>query len=132
MEKTKIQLSKRFFKPEIHIIKLKDEKGNIVLLDVEGTNLGDDRVTDRLSMFTAMMSSVLNVFAQNISVGNSDFGFLYRIARLCELVFKDKNILPNFPKLRVVIRTQLVRPSNDKIRDEILKRGSEQAQVIQT
>ena len=28
--------------------------------------------------------------------------------------------------------TQLVRPSNDKIRDEILKRGSEQAQVIQT
>ena len=131
MEKTKIQLSKRFFKPEIHIIKLKDEKGNIVLLDVEGTNLGDDRVTDRLSMFTAMMSSALNVYALNI-VGNSDIGFLHRIARLCDLIFKDKNILPNFPKLQVVIRTQLVRPSNDKIRDEILKRGSEQAQVIQT
>ena len=113
-----------------HIIKLKDEKGNIVLLDVEGTDLGDDRVTDRLSMFTAMMSSALNVFALNI-VGNSDIGFLYRIARLCDLMFKDKNILPNFPKLRVVIRTQLVPPSNDKIRDEILKRGSEQAQVIQ-
>jgi len=46
-------------------------------------------------------------------------------------MFKDKNILPHFPKLRVVIRTQLVPPSNDKIRDEILKRGSEQAQVIQ-
>ena len=26
-----------------HMIKLKDEKGNIVLLDVEGTDLGDDR-----------------------------------------------------------------------------------------
>ena len=111
-----------------HIIKAKNEKGNIILLDVEGTNLGDDRVTDRLSMFTAMMSSALNVYALNI-VGNSDIGFLHRIARLCDLIFKDKNILPNFPKLQVVIRTQLVRPSNDKIRDEILNGGNEQTQV---
>ena len=70
------------------IIKPKYETGgNIVLLDVEGTDLGDDLVTDRLSTFTAMMSSVLNVFALNI-VGNSDIGFLDRIARLSDLVFK--------------------------------------------
>ena len=83
-----------------HIIKPKNKtERNIVLLDVEGTDLGDDRVTDRLSTFTAMMSSVLNVFALNI-VGNSDIGFLYRIARLSDLMFKDKKyVQPNFPKL---------------------------------
>ena len=111
-----------------HIINAKNEKGNIVLLDVEGTDLGDDRVTDRLSMFTAMMSSALNVFVLNI-VGNGDTTFLYRIARLSKLVFEDKNIQSNFPRLRVVLRTPLVRPSNDKIRDDIFK--SENGQIIE-
>ena len=111
-----------------HIINAKNENGNIVLLDVEGTDLGDDRVTDRLSMFTAMMSSALNVFVLNI-VGNGDTGFLYRIARLSNLVFEDKNIQSNFPRLRVVLRTSLVPPSNDKIRDDIFK--SENGQIIE-
>ena len=114
-----------------HIIKPKNETGgNIVLLDVEGTDLGDDRVTDRLSTFTAMMSSALNVFALNI-VGNSDIGFLYRIARLSDLVFKDKYVLQNFPKLRIVLRSLLDPPSDEEIRDEIFKRGREKAQIIQ-
>ena len=111
-----------------HIIKHKTDNGNIVLLDVEGTNLGDDSVTDRLSMFTAMMSSALNVFALNV-VGNSDIHFLYRIARLSKLAFEDKNIQSNFPKLRVVIRTSLVPPSNDKIRDDMVK--GETGQIIE-
>jgi len=113
-----------------HIIKLKDEKGNIVLLDVEGTDLGDDRVTDGLSMFTAMMSSALNVFALNI-VGNGDIGFLYRITRLCDLVFKYENILPNFPKLRIVLRSDLDPPSDEEIRNEIFERARQKAQIIQ-
>ena len=112
-----------------HIIK-SQHGGNIVLLDVEGTDLGDDMVTDRLSTFTAMLSSALNVFALNV-VGNSDIGFLYRIARLCDLVFKDKYVLPNFPKLRIVLRSELDPPNDDKIRDEIFKRGREKAQIIQ-
>ena len=111
-----------------HIINSKNDNGDIVLLDVEGTDLGDDRVTDRLSMFTAMMSSALNLFALNI-VGNGDTDFLYRIARLSDLVFKDKNIQSNFPKLRVVIRTSLARPTNDKIRDDIVK--GETGQIIE-
>ena len=114
-----------------HIVKPKNKTGrNIILLDVEGTDLGDDRVTDRLSTFTAMMSSALNIFALNI-VRNSDIGFLYRIARLSDLVFKDKNVLPNFPKLRIVLRSELDPPDDDKIRDEIFKRGREKAQIIQ-
>jgi len=108
-----------------HIIKSNNENGNIVLLDVEGTDLGDDKVTDRLSMFTAMMSSALNLFAFNI-LGNGGTGFLYRIARLSKLVFEDKDIQSNFPKLRVVIRTSLARPSSDKIRDDIFKHESGQ------
>ena len=114
-----------------YIIKPRNEiVGNIVLLDVEGTDLGDDRVTDRLSTFTAMMSSELNVFALNI-VGNSDIVFLYRIARLSDLVFKDKSVLPNFPKLRIVLRSELDPPSDEEIRDEIFKRGWEKTQIIE-
>ena len=113
-----------------HIIKPKNESRNIVLLDVEGTDLGDDRVTDRLSMFTAMMSSALNVFALNI-VGNGDIGFLYRIARLSDLIFKDKYVLPNFPKLRIVLRSDLDPPNDEEIRDKIFKGGREEGQTIQ-
>ena len=114
-----------------HIIKPKNETGgNIVLLDVEGTELGDDRVTDRLSTFTSMMSSALNVFALNI-IRNGDIEFLYRMARLSDLVFKDKYILPNFPKLRIVLRSELDPPGDDEIRDEIFKRGREKAKIIQ-
>ncbi|KAJ7380210.1 hypothetical protein OS493_010923 [Desmophyllum pertusum] len=41
-----------------HIIKRpQNVEGSILLLDVEGTDLGDDSVTLHLSMFTAMMSS---------------------------------------------------------------------------
>ena len=82
------------------------KEGSMLLLDVEGTDLGDDTVTDRLSMFTAMMSSRLNVFAVNF-VGNADTDFLYRMARLSYLVFKDKNTLDHFPKLQIVLRTNL-------------------------
>ena len=103
-----------------HIIQLRNEDGSILLLDVEGTDLGDDTVTDRLSMFTAMLSSSLNVFAMHI-VGNGNIDFLYRIGRLSDLVFKDKNILQNFLKLRIVIRTTLDIPSDDSIRDGIFK-----------
>ena len=112
-----------------HIIK-PNENGSIVLLDVEGTDLGDDRVTDRLSMFTATMSSALNLFALNI-VRNGDIDFLYRIVRLSDLVFEDGYVLPNFPKLRIVLRSELDRPDDEKIRDEIFKRGREKAQIIQ-
>lgn len=114
-----------------HVIKpMNETNGNIVLLDVEGTDLGDDKITDRLSAFTAIMSSALNVFAKTI-VGNSDIDFLYRIARLSDLVFKDKYELQYFPKLRIILRSELEPPSDEKIRDEIFKRGREKAQIIQ-
>ena len=113
-----------------HIIKLKDEKGNIVLLDVEDTDLGDDRVTDGFSMFTAMMSSALNVFAL-ILWEMATLAFFSRIARLCDLAFKYENILPNFPKLRIVLRSDLDAPTDEEIRDEIFERAREKAQIIQ-
>ena len=90
---------------------IRQKEGSMLLLDVEGTDLGDDTVTDRLIMFTAMMSSRLNVFAVDF-VGNADTDFLYRMARLSYLVFKDKNILDHFPKLQIVLRTNLGSDNN--------------------
>lgn len=107
-----------------HIIQPQSQKGSILLLDVEGTDLGDDSVTDHLSMFTAMMASGLNIFARDI-VGNSDIDFLYRISVLSEIVFPNIS-LENFPKLCVVMRSDLGPPKGqdiqDFIRDSILNR----------
>ena len=101
-----------------HIIRHPDKNGSILLLDVEGTDLGNDSVTDRLSMFTAMLSSGLNIFALHV-VKNGDINFLYRIVRLSELVFEGKEIPNNFPKLRIVLRTNLNVPDDDSLEDYI-------------
>ena len=101
-----------------HIIRHPDKNGSILLLDVEGTDLGNDSVTDRLSMFTAMLSSGLNIFALQV-VKNGDIDFLYRIVRLSELVFEGKEIPNNFPKLRIVLRTNLNVPDDDSLEDYI-------------
>ena len=110
-----------------HIIRQpKTGKGSILLIDVEGTDLGDDRITDQLSMFTAMISSSLIIFAKDF-VGNSDINFLYRISRLSDLVFPNKSDLQNYPKLHVVIRSDLEFPNDngDGIRDAIFKPRNE-------
>ncbi|XP_015752121.1 PREDICTED: uncharacterized protein LOC107331940 [Acropora digitifera] len=96
--------------------------GSILFMDVEGTDLGDDGVTDHLSMFTAMMSSLLNVFARDY-LGNHDKLFLYRITRLSDLMFQNQRDLQNFPKLHIIVRTDL-RPrdeNGDYIRKDIFK-----------
>ena len=86
--------------------------GGIVLLDVEGFDLGDDEVTKHLSMFTAMMSSCLTLFA-NDYLGNNDRNFLYYISRLSDLVFRNRKAdLRNFPELHIVIRGNLKYPDD--------------------
>lgn len=106
-----------------HITRVKSEGISVVLLDVEGTDLGDDSQTDNFSMFTTLLSSGLAMFANNI-VGNKDRHFLYRVSRLSDLVFPN---IPhdNFPKLRIVIRSRLEEPDTDYIRlsiaDPLLK-----------
>ena len=104
-----------------HIIRHPDKNGSILLLDVEGTDLGNDSVTDRLSMFTAMLSSGLNRFALQV-VKDGDIDFLYRIVRLSELVFEGRDFPNNFPKLRIVLRTNLDVPDDDSLEDYILQK----------
>lgn len=85
------------------VIQPRDEQGgNVVLLDVEGTNLGDDALTTHLSMFTALISSGLNLFVREM-VQNNNLHFLFHMSRLSDLVFPNIS-LENFPKLQVVIR----------------------------
>ena len=106
-----------------HTIHPRGESGSIVLLDVEGFNLGDDTVTKHLSMFTAMISSCLSLFAENY-LGNNDINFLYEISRLSDLVLLNKSDLRNFPKLHLVIRSILKSPDEIEsyVRDTLFKR----------
>ena len=73
-------------------------------------------------MFTAMMSSGLNVFALDV-MGNSDIDFLYRISRLSDLVFQNNSGLQNFPRLHIVVRSNLKHPDDNgnHILDKIFK-----------
>ena len=70
-----------------------------MLLDVEGTNLGDDALTTHLSIFTALVSSGLKLFVSEMFKNN--LHFLVHMSRLSDLVFLSVS-LENFPKLQVV------------------------------
>ena len=97
-----------------HVIQ-DDRGGNVVLLDVEGTNLGDDSLTIQLSMFTALISSGLNMFVREV-FQNNNLHFLFHMSRLSDLVFPNMTI-QNFPKLQVVIRGALSDPGGRTIED---------------
>ena len=84
------------------------DEGNAILLDVEGLNLGDDAVTTHLSMFTALVSSAVHIFARDI-VQNHVLDFLYFISRLTEMIFPDERF-DNFPHLGIIVRGALETP----------------------
>ena len=84
------------------------DDSNVILLDVEGLNLGDDAVTTHLSMFTALVSSSVHMFARDV-VQNHVLDFLYFISRLAEMIFPDERF-DNFPHLGVVVRGALETP----------------------
>ena len=91
--------------------------GSVVLLDVAGTNLGDDALTTHLSMFTTLISSDLNIFVRETFKYNN-LHFLYHLSRLSSIVFPNIS-LKNFPKLRVVVRGALEAPDGTTIKDRI-------------
>ena len=97
-----------------HVIQDK-QAGSVVLLDVEGTNLGDDALTTHLSMFTALVTSGLNVFVREV-FQNNNLHFLFHMSRLSDLVFPNIS-LENFPNLQVVIRGALRDPKGRTIED---------------
>ena len=115
------------------IIPRGENGGSIVLLDVEGFNLGNDTVTKHLSMFTAMMSSCLNLFA-NDYLGNKDKEFLHEISRSSDLVFANKTNLRNFPKLHIVVRGNLKSPDDIEsyVRDELFSEPDQSHDVTQS
>ena len=103
-----------------HIIHPQDKKGgSVLLLDVEDTNLGDDAVTTHLSMFTALVSSGLNVFVREV-FQNNNLHFLFHMSRLSDQIFPNITI-ENFPKLQVVIRGALGDPDGGKTIEDYTK-----------
>ena len=78
------------------------EGGSLVLVDVEGDNLGNDAVTEQLSALTAVMSSYILLFVQEV-VNNAALEFLYHTTELGKM-FPDSD---DFPHLGVAIRDAL-------------------------
>ena len=93
------------------------DESNAILLDVEGLNLGDDAVTTHFSLFTALVSSGVHVFARDL-VQNHVLDFLYHIARHTEFIFPEKK-LDNFPHLGVVMRGSLETPQGRTLEEYV-------------
>ena len=81
--------------------------GSTILLDTEGTNLGNNENTDLLSIFTVLLSSGLGLFERE-GVQNHNVQFLYRVSRLSEQIWKqDSDSTRSFPELMVILRDAL-------------------------
>ena len=90
-----------------------------ILLDTEGTNLGDNENTDLLSIFTMMMSSGLALFARE-GVQNHNVQFLYRVSRLSEQIWKDDaESIKAFPQLLVIIRNALAPSPGETLQSQV-------------
>ena len=98
-----------------HIVKPKAMEGSVVLLDVEGTNLGNDSLTDHLSMFTALISSGLTVMVQTV-FRNKNLDFLFRVSRLSDVIFRNGSH-ERFANLRVLFRGHLCPPNGRRLED---------------
>ena len=78
------------------------EGGSLVLVDVEGDNLGNDAVTEQLSALTVVMSSYILLFVRDV-VNNAALEFLYHTTKLGKM-FPNSD---SFPHLGVAIRDAL-------------------------
>lgn len=109
--------------------------GSTILIDTEGTNLGDNEITDLFSIFTVLMSSGLTLFARD-GLQNHNVEFLYRVSRLSEQIWKQNTYSRKlgFPELMVILRDALS-PSpgktlQEEIQDFILNARSNYGQII--
>ena len=89
------------------------EGGSLVFVDVEGTQLGDDAVTEQLSALTAVMSSLIILFVREV-VNNAALHFLYHTTKLGKMFPESER----FPLLQVAIRDPLNLSSDFSSRHE--------------
>lgn len=106
----------------IWISAFNDSAGSVVLLDVEGSNLGDDAKTNQFSIFATLLSSNLLLFAEE-SLTNHNRDFLFRVTRLTEEIWRDQMrdaAVNHFPGLRVVLRQSLDPPDGVSLQHFII------------
>lgn len=109
--------------------------GNTILIDTEGTNVGDNEITDLLSIFAVLMSSGVALFARE-RISNHNIQFLYRVSRLSEQIWEQDDVYSanSYPGLMVVIRDALStspgKTLQREIQDMILNNNSKYGQSI--
>lgn len=97
----------------ISVVRDTNDAGSTILIDTEGTNLGNNENTDLLSIFTVLLSSGLALFARE-AVQNHNVQFLYRVSRLSEQIWTQNDAnTKSFPELMIILRGALS-PSSGK------------------
>lgn len=91
----------------ISVLRDANGAGSTILIDTEGTNLGNNENTDLLSTFTVLLSSGLALFARE-TVQNHNEQFLYRLSRLSEQIWtQDADNTTSFQELMIILRDAL-------------------------
>lgn len=103
----------------ISVVRDTNGAGSTILIDTEGTNLGNNENTDLLSIFTVLLSSGLALFARE-AVQNHNVQFLYRVSRLSEQIWtQDAANTKSFPELMIILRDALSPSSGKTIQGEM-------------
>ncbi|KAJ7380213.1 hypothetical protein OS493_010926 [Desmophyllum pertusum] len=94
--------------------------GSTILIDTEGTNVGDNEITDSLSIFAVLLSSGLALFARE-RISNYNVQFLYRVSRFSEHIWEQdvQSAINPYPKLMVVLRDPLSPSPGNTLQNEI-------------
>ena len=101
------------------ILRDKNNGGSIILIDTEGTNVGDNEITDLLNIFTVLISSGLALFTRE-RISNHNIKFLYRVSRLSEQFWDDDvHSVNSYPKLMVIVRDALSPSPGNTLQSEI-------------
>ena len=91
----------------ISVLRDTNGPGSTILIDTEGTNLGNNENTDLLSIFTVLLTSGLALFARE-AVLSHNVQFLYRVSRLSEQIWTEHaDNTKSFPELIVILRGAL-------------------------
>ncbi|XP_068721069.1 uncharacterized protein [Montipora capricornis] len=103
----------------ISVVRDTNGAGSTILIDTEGTNLGNNENTDLLSIFTVLLSSGLALFARE-AVQNHNVQFLYRVSRLSEQIWtQDAANTKSFPELMIILRDALSPSSGKTLQGEM-------------
>ena len=99
----------------MHALPRRNGKGNIVFIDCEGLDVGDETLIRELGITTRLVSSTLIIFVDNL-LDSDDLNFLFLLTRVSNDILEESGHIQN-PNLVVVVRDGLKPPNGQTLEE---------------